>query len=84
VADAVDGKGSRHPRSDNNREFLEFFSEKQASDELLAAASSKFDHSLSRLDPYPSRFLLLRKTGDLSVKTGRLNRNIRGLQPANR
>jgi hypothetical protein len=67
-----------------NREFSEFVGEKQASDEFLAAGASQFDHCLSRLDPHPSRFLLLRKTGGLSVKTGDLNRNIRHLQAPNR
>jgi hypothetical protein len=54
----------------NNREFFEFFDEKQASDGLTVIGRSKFHHDHSWLGAVLGRFLLLRKTGDRSVKTG--------------
>jgi hypothetical protein len=54
----------------DNREFFEFSREKQASDGLWASAPSKFYHDHSWLGAISRRFLLLRKTGDRSAKTG--------------
>jgi hypothetical protein len=64
VAEAVEIEPVSAWKFPNNREFLQFFSEKQASDGLMAAGPSKFDHCLSWLGTHPGRFLLFRKTGN--------------------
>jgi hypothetical protein len=48
------GEVSASSRS-NNREFLEFFGEKQASDGLIAAGAAKFAHCPRGLGTHPGR-----------------------------
>jgi hypothetical protein len=55
------------------------FGEKQASGGLVAAGSSRFVYYPSGLGAHLGRFLLLRKTGERSVRTGDLSSNIRRL-----
>jgi hypothetical protein len=64
VAEAVEIEPVSAWKFPNNREFLQFFIEKQASDGLMAAGRWKFDHCSSGLGTHPGRFLLLRKTGN--------------------
>ena len=64
VAEAVEIEPVSAWRFPNNREFLQFISEKQASDGLMAAGPSKFDRCPSWLGAHSGPFLLFRKTGN--------------------